>query len=636
MAVENSQQIIQECADFLEKSSARYSTTLLRASKDLTRYSGGFWDDDMKKYRTGRNRIYLSLNNWNVLCNAIASPLSASPWHTELKDRTQDFKLIQEAIDVLEADNDVKSALIDAFRKCVLTGYGFLVVSTDVDELTGDPKIVLESVKQLQSVAMDPAITTVSGSDAEEGALVNYIGVKKARRLYGDDVAPFDYPRTSTIINFGNMQQWGCPADQVAVVSYYVKENDGVHFYKIVGDKVVQDVILPIKFIPIIRFAGNEIYEKDQINYDGIIRQTLDLELGANQAYSTLIERCGRSVKASYLSHVKAFDGLEKQVQACDKEDAMAVYWKGDVEPKPLVEQFQTGDLQAVIQTTRTLMEDVVGIPLTGIPDSSPEKTATEIMRQQTSKESNTAQYFNHAFTASQVLSKIFIELLNGGEDLQFTLENGPSVITRQMKARQELTALGAICPEEMKPVLAVYFAKTLEDDIGSDMVNNMIANLPPNIQYLDEESEMDGQAVHTLEQMKAVMEQQQALLDEQISKNKELEDQLQMMQIDAVQAREDRMLDWQKFTIAEQDKMALETAKLEKDGVVDGTKLQLDAQKLMVEAQKNQAKAQNDTDKVVLDAMKQAGAEQQAYANGEQAGYEQGASDGVNAALGR
>lgn len=636
MAVENPQKIIQECADFLERSSARYSTTLLRASKDLIRYSGGFWDEDMKKYRTGRNRIYLSLNNWNVLCNAIASPLSSSPWHTELKDRTQAFKAIQEAIDALEADNDVKSALIDAFRKCVLTGYGFLVVSTDVDEFTGDPRIVLESVKQLQSVAMDPAITTVSGSDAEEGALVNYIGVKKARRLYGDDVAPFDYPRTSTIINFGNMQQWGCPADQVAVVSYYVKENDGVHFYKIVGDKVVHDAVLPIKYIPIIRLAGNEIFEKDQINYDGIIRQTLDLELGANQAYSTLIERCGRSVKASYLSHVKAFDGLEKQVQACDKEDAMAVYWKGDIEPKPLVEQFQTGDLQAVIQTTRTLMEDVVGIPLTGIPDSSPEKTATEIMRQQTSKESNTAQYFNHAFTASQVLSKIFIELLNGGEDLQFTLENGPSVITRQMKARQELTALGAICPDEMKPVLAVYFAKTLEDDIGSDMVNNMIANLPPNIQYLDEESEMDGGAVHTLEQMKAVMEQQQAMLDEQIAKNKELEDQVQMMQIDAVQAREDRMLDWQKFQIAEQDKMALETAKLEKDGVVDGAKLQLDAQKLMVDAQKNQAKAQNDTDKVMLDAMKQAGAEQQAYASGEQAGYEQGATDGVNAAFGR
>lgn len=636
MAIENPLEIIQQCNDFLTKSSARFATTLLRASKDLIRYSGQFWDDDMKKFRTGRNRIYLSLNNWNVLCNAIASPLSASPWHTELKDKTQEFKLVQEAIDQLEASNDVKSALVDAFRKCVLTGYGFIVISTDIDEFTGEPTVVLESVKQLQSVAMDPNINTVSGSDAEEGAIINYIGLKKARRLYGDDVAPFDYPSTSTVINFGQMNQWGCTTDQLAVVSYYVKENEGVHFYKIVGDKVVQDAILPIKYIPIIRFAGNEIYEKDQVNYDGIIRQTLDLELGANQAYSTLIERCGRSVKASYLAHIGAFDGLEKQVQACDKEDAMAVSWKGEVEPKPLVEQFQTGDLQAVIQTTRTLMEDVVGIPLTGIPDTSPEKTATEIMRQQTSKESNTAQYFNHAFTASQVISKIFIELLNGGQDLQFTLENGPSVITRQMKARQELTALGAICPEEMKPVLAVYFAKTLEDDIGEDMVNNMIANLPPNIQYIDEDSEMDGNAVHTLEQMKAVMEEQQVMLDEQIGKNKELEDQLQMMQIDSLESREQRLLDWQKFQIQEQDKMALETAKLEQQGVIDGAQLQLDSQKLMMEAQKNQAKAQNDTDKVMLDVMKQSGAEQKAYADGEDAGYAQGASDGVDAAYGR
>lgn len=187
-----------------------------------------------------------------------------------------------------------------------------------------------------------------------------------------------------------------------------------------------------------------------------------------------------------------------------------------------------------------------------------------------------------------------------------------------------------------MKPVLAVYFAKTLEDDIGEDMVNNMIANLPPNIQYIDEDSEMDGNAVHTLEQMKAVMEEQQMMLDEQIGKNKELEDQLQMMQIDSLESREQRLMDWEKFKIQEQDKMALETAKLEQQGVVDGAQLQLDSQKLMMEAQKNQAKAQNDTDKVMLDVMKQSGAEQKAYADGEDAGYEQGASDGVDAAYGR
>jgi len=625
MAIENSLEIIQQCNEFLTKSSARFATTLLRASKDLIRYSGQFWDDDMKKFRTGRSRIYLSLNNWNVLCNAISSPMSSSPWHTELKDKTQEFKLVQEEIDKLEASNDVKSALVDAFRKCVLTGYGFIVISTDVDEFTDEPTVVLESVKQLQSVALDPNINTVSGSDAEEGAIVNYIGLKKARRLYGDDVAPFDYPATSTVINFGQMNQWGCATDQLAVVSYYVKENEGVHFYKIVGNKIVQDAILPIKYIPIIRFAGNEIYEKDQINYDGIVRQTLDLELGANQAYSTLIERCGRSVKASYLAHIGAFDGLEKQVQACDKEDAMAVSWKGEVEPKPLVEQFQTGDLQAVIQTTRTLMEDVVGIPLTGIPDSSPEKTATEIMRQQTSKESNTAQYFNHAFTASQVISKIFIELLNGGQDLQFTLENGPSVITRQMKSRQELTALGAICPEEMKPVLAVYFAKTLEDDIGEEMTKNLIANLPPNIRYIAEEQKADPVALHQMEQMKQTLDMAMAQLDEVGAQNAELQKQLDAAQLSLMEGREERILKWNIEEMKEQNRMALETAKLQQSGAIDAGKLQLDAAKAAQQAENDNIKAMRESDRM-LDEMRSR--ESQA----EVRGYEEGLADGANA----
>ena len=626
--------IINQCSDFLSRSSRRFSGTLKRATKDLRRYSGDFWDDDFKKlYRPGKKRVNLSLNNWNVICNAIASPMSASPWHTELKNKEDGYEDLQDAIDELEAKNDVKTALLDAFRKAVLTGYGFLVVSTDVDPFTGEPTVVLESVKHLQSVAMDPSIVTVNGEDAEEGAIVNYISLRKARRMYGEDVAPFDYPNSAAALALptGDGSQWACPADQIAVVSYYVKENEGVHFYKICGDKIVQSEILPIKYIPIVRIAGNEIYDKDNINYSGIIQQTLNLELGANVAYSTLVERCGRSVKANYLIHISALDGCERSYQNADNDDACVVTWNGEHEPKPLVEQFATGDLQSVITTTRTLMEDVVGVPLTGIPQGTPERTATEILRQQTSKESNTATYYQNAFAACNMLSRIFIELLNGGEDLRFTLENGPSVITRQMKARQELTALSTICPDDLKPIIAKFFADTLEDDVGKDLSRNIVANLPKDVQFI-EDSETDPLAVHQLEQMKAIIEELQFQLDGQIQANSDLQKQLDTAEISMMENREQRILDWQKFAVAEQDKMALETAKLQQNGEVDGAQIQLEAQKLMVEAEKNQAKAQNDTDKVMLEAQKSA----EALAKAEDNGYAQGVDDGVDAAYGR
>lgn len=629
-------EIIKQCADFLRRSSRRYAKSLQRATKDLRRYSGNFWDDDFKKsYRPGKNRLCLTLNNWNVICNAISSPLSASPWHTELTNQEDELKEIQESIDYIEAKNDYKTALLDGFRKDVLTGYGFIVVSTDIDDFTGEPTIVLESVKHLQSVAMDPACVSCDGSDAEEGAVVNFIGVRKAKRLYGEDVAPMNYPETQPLLSLNGMDQWGCPEDQIAIVSYYVKEDDGVHFYKICGNKVVQSEVLPIKYIPIVRLAGNEIYDAENINYNGIVQQTLSLELGANIAYSTLIERCGRSTKANYLIHVTAIDGLEKSYANSDKDDAMAVLWKGEHEPKPLVEQFATGDLQATVNTTRTLIEDIVGVPLTGIPDGAPEKTATEILRQQTSKESNTASYYNNAFTACQTISKILIELLNGGQDLRFTLENGPSVITRQMKARQELQALATICPDELKPIIAKFFADTLEDDVGKDLGRNILANLPRDLVYLQDD-ELDPGAVHQLEMMKATLEECMAQLDEQIKANGELQKELDTAQISMLENREQRVLDWEKFKVQETNRMALETAKLEQSGVELDANIQLETGKLMVEAEKEQAKAQNDTDKVMLEAQKTAEEQEKVYREGEDAGYEQGVNDGVDAAYGR
>ena len=629
-------EIIKQCTDFLRRSSRRYAKSLQRATKDLRRYSGNFWDDDFKKsYRPGKNRLCLTLNNWNVICNAISSPLSASPWHTELTNQEDELKQIQESIDYIEAKNDYKTALLDGFRKDILTGYGFLVVSTDIDDFTGEPTIVLESVKHLQSVAMDPACVSCDGSDAEEGAVVNFIGIRKAKRLYGDDVAPMNYPESQPLLSLNGMDQWGCPEDQIAIVTYYVKENDGVHFYKICGNKIVQSEVLPIKYIPIVRLAGNEIVDSDNINYNGIVQQTLWLELGANIAYSTLIERCGRSTKANYLIHVTAIDGLEKSYANSDKDDAMAVLWKGDHEPKPLVEQFATGDLQATVNTTRTLIEDIVGVPLTGIPDGAPDRTATEILRQQTSKESNTASYYNNAFTACQTISKILIELLNGGQDLRFTLENGPSVVTRQMKARQELQALATICPDELKPIIAKFFADTLEDDVGKDLARNILANLPKDLVYLQDDS-MDPGAIHQLEMMKATLEECMAQLDEQIKANGELQKELDTAQISMLENREQRVLDWEKFKVSETNRMAIETAKLEQSGVELDANIQLETGKLMVDAEKNQAKAQNDTDKVMLEAQKTAEAQEKVYREGEDAGYEQGVNDGVDAAYGR
>lgn len=610
-------EIIEACNNFLIKSDNRFANTISRAVDDMRRYSGDFWTKEYRKKYKRKNRVNLSLNNWNPMANAISSPMSNSPWHIELVNKEKEFKEIQKAIDTVEADTDTKSALVDAFRKAVLTGYGYLVVSTDTDEYTGLPKVIVETASHIDAIAFDPSCNTVEGADAEEGAVINYMPVKKAKRLFGADVVPMAYPDVSTYINFASFKQWEVPEDSVAVISYYVKENDGVMFYKIVGDKVVQNVKLPIKFIPIIRLAGNEIYESDQINYNGIIQQTLTLELGANIAYSSLIERVGRSAKANIMANVDAIDGLEKNLAAMNQDDTVAVLWKGEHQPVLLTEGFETGDLQNTISTCRTLMEDTLGIPLTGIIDQR-ERTATEILRQETSKESNTASYYNNAYKAVRTLGKIVIELLNDGNDLQFTLENGPSVITREMKARQELSAMGTIMPDEMKPILAKYFADTLKNDLGEELSRNIVANLPSNLKFIADNQ--DPAAVHTMNMMQAQMEQTMAALEASQQQVYELQKQLDAAQLSMMNQREQRILDFNKFQVAEQDKMMIETAKLQQQGVKIDNDALLKQQEINIKA----------AESAVADAQKETDAEIR-----EQQAYIQGVSDTVEEVVG-
>lgn len=554
--------IISQCNAFLVKSDSRYANTIKRAVNDLRRYSGDFWNNETVTQYKRNKRTNLSLNNWNPMVNAIASPISNSPWHVELTDNN--MSEIQEAIDNIESDSDTKSAIIDAFRKAVLTGYGYLIATTIEDELTGEPKIIVESASHIDAIAVDPSCSTTECSDAEEGAVINYISLRKAKRLYGNDIVPMAYPDVECSIAFSQFDQWEIPEDSVAVISYFTKNEQGyVDLYKIVGDKVVQQIALPIKYIPILRIAGNEIFERNQINYNGIVQQTLSLELGANIAYSTMVDRVGRSAKANYMINVDAL--LPKNMAAVNEDDTVAVLWKGEHQPVPLTEQFATGDLQATIDTCRTLMEDTMGIPLTGIVDQK-ERTATEILRQEISKESNTANYYNNAFKAIRTLGKIMIELLNGGQDLKFTLENGPSVITRQMKQRQELTALATIMPDNMKPIIAKYFADTLKNDLGDELSRNIVANLPADVNFVTEGQ--DPAAVHMLEQMKMTMDMNMEEMGLLKQENEDLKKQLFQAQMSMMDGREQRELDWQKFVVSEQDKMMVESAKAENAAV--------------------------------------------------------------------
>lgn len=573
--IEQDVDIIEKCRKFLQRSSQRYSGQITKQISDLEAFNGNFWSDTVKKtyLRTGKKKFCLHFSDWSVLANAIVSPYAKSPWHNELLDRRDDGEDLQELINTVENDADVKFEFKKALTRAVVCGAGYIVVTTVADESTGEPKVTVEFVVRQGSVALDPMVEKVDASDAEEGAIVNYISVSKAKRLYGEDVVPYMYPKNQPRLTFTNITQWPDLEDCIQIVSYYVKNAEGtVDYYKICGEKVVEKLTLPIKYIPIIRFGGYEKYCSDGVKYAGIVDKTWSLQLGLNIAYSTLMERANRSIKANVIMSTTAAKNLDEYyIKKEDEDGSVIMYNQGADIPQVLKESFETGDLTSIIETTRNLIADVIGVPLAGILGSE-DKTATEILIQNNNKESNVAVFYDNAYKACRTFGRILIEMLNGANDMLFELENGPDVITNNLKHRQELNAIAGILPPEMQPLVAVHMCKTIDSDFVDGIKSDIIANLGENLKLVSEQP-TDPAAIHELEAMKSTLEAAMQKVDELTAQNEELRMDSQSMAIQLQNTKEKNLIDLQKA----QDSYNIQVEKLRLEAEKQGVELQLD-----------------------------------------------------------
>lgn len=588
--------VYEDLMDFLGRSSDKYSASLNDAKASLIQYSGDFWNDSlMKRYRRrDKKRINLAMNNWNVMVNAISSKYSKSPWHIQLDE---DDDALQDLIDAFEQDNDNKNAILEAFRTSVITGYGYIAVTFD-ETSDGEIVPVLEPIKDLSLVAFDPEVETASGKDAEEGAVLSFISKRKAKRLYD-----LEFMETREFAT--KFEQWGDHSEQIPVISYFRKNEHGtIDYIKYVGNVNVMEKQLPISRIPIIRFAGIDKYTDDGFAYKGIVEDTFSLVLGINIAYSTLIERCNRSPKANFIANVDAIDGLENYYAQAGDEDSALVLYKGEHQPVAITEQFQTADLTSMIDSCRNLIQDVAGIPLTGI-QADADQTATEVLQQETNRVSNQSVFYNHAYDAVRLIGRIVTESLSGGQPA-FKLLNGPDTINHNLERRGELTYISKFVPDSVKPLMAVYAADTIASSAGAEIKRNLIANLPTELKMITDER-TDANAMHQLNQMAEALSQSQETINELqrqiIELNKEKDDYYKQL----MEGREQRQLDWSKFKIQTQ----MDAVKNEQANEVANKKLELEAAKAISEAETERQKTIAETNETIAQELNREAIEQ-------------------------
>lgn len=552
------QETILKIKDFLQKSSQFYCDLVQRKRRDLEIYSGNFWTENVIEALDRKDRICRSFTQYQKFANSICSPFSKSPYHCELDDEDGKCSQLQANIDEIENKNNFKFVVNQALRHACIQGAGYLILSFDNNE------IVPEVVRDISLVALDTNVQSLNADDAEKGAVVNFISKSKAKRLYGDDV--YLNEDTYTLDDIGS--QWQIPEDSMPIVSYWeMNDNGTVDFYKVCGDLVIQDKVeLPISRIPIFRICFNEVVRNNKIDYNGIVDMTADLQYGLNIAYSTLLERANRSPKANYLMTPKMIDGLSdyyKKLQT--KESLVALYNPDNGEkPTPVIETYQTQDLMNTIDSANNLMAQVIGVPVGGINPAMNSQTATEILVQQNNSESNVNSLYENAADALYSMTKTIIECLCYVENIDklptFKLINGPQIITRMMKRRQELLALSSIVDDRTRTIVAKHVAETFDADIKEPLVADIVANSQDVMFLSDSTQGEDPQAVSVLNKMNALVEETQAELEQQIAANVELKKELDAAQLQLLNAKEQHIIEVQKHF----DDMALQNRKLD------------------------------------------------------------------------
>lgn len=459
-------------------------------------------------------------------------------------------------------------------RHACIQGVGYFILSFDNNE------IVPEVVRDISLVALDPNVQSLNADDADKGAVVNFISKAKAKRLYGEDI--YLNEDTYALDNIGS--QWQVPEDSMPIVSYWEMNDHGtVDFYKVCGDLVIEDAIeLPISRIPIFRMCFNEVIRNNKIDYNGIVDMTADLQYGLNIAYSTLLERANRSPKANYLMTPKMIDGLQNYYQKLQtKESLVALYNPdGGLSPTPVIETYQTQDLMNTIDSANNLMAQVIGVPVGGINPAMNSQTATEILVQQNNSESNVNSLYENASDALYSLTKTIIECLCYVENIEklptFKLINGPQIITRMMKRRQELLALSTLVDDRTRTILAKHVAETFDSDMKEPLVADIVANSQDVMFLSDSNQGEDPQAVSVLNKMNAVLEETQTELEQQVAFNAELKKELDAAQLQLLNAKEQHIIEVQKHY----DNLELQKRKLN----IEEAKVQLDASKANAE----------------------------------------------------
>lgn len=577
--------VLNKFKKFAARSKSAFAEMYERIRSDRSYMSGeGQWTkDDDNFIAPTRNRVTV-----NVLANqvhSVANKYSSYPftWYTGDED-------IDKEIDNFFSEDSNRFATEEALLDCVSFGLGVLCLGTDT---TADWRNVpvIYAITDPERVMLDPDSTELDGSDAMEGALVDYRSKEWVRVHMGEEYLP---NRKAKPVFDGAFSQPGL----IPIVTYYWLDTDGCHVATFVNDVEVEekdengevvDSVLPFMRIPIFPVYGERSWtNSDKVIYRGLIAKGKTVQKIVNYSMCQLIERLQLSPKPifrGYMESFKGYDSYYKKIGSGQNPIAPAQRLANDGKtqlalPEVYNPNIQFADLQNITNGTMNMLSSITGVDSKGLADNESEITATAVMYTSQVFQNNIKHFFSHLRTSFKALGDTVMVLM-GHEGQKIDVAQGPEAYMQLQVARQELSSLIGVVEPMQKGAIVNAILRTHPD-------NEILAQLYAELNAAPQPTQNEIQLQQLVEQMKTAID------------NKDQEILALTAQVEAYQ-RSDKSQD--KSHVYELEKMKLEHQYGMEDEILKAQLNQgADAEKEAAEAERERMRTEADARKAALD----------------------------------
>lgn len=565
--------------------------------EDLEFRAGNQWPSKTKEERNADGRPCLTINRIPQFIQQITNDqrqnrpaIRVSPVDDDADIETA--KVIQGLIRHIEYSSDADVAYDRAFDGAVTHGRGFFRVITDyVSHDTFDQEIRIESIRDPFNVFFDPFSQRPDGSDSNYAYVVEDLSKEEYKTQYKDSelakpemdwgsigndipdwvseegcrVAEYYYKKHKKQIlvmtESGEIlpkSDWEALPDQAKEIAPIAQERETlvpeVCWVKTNGYEVLDETVIPTKFIPVIPVYGNEMIVNGERILEGVIRNAKDSQRMYNYWASAETEAIALAPRAPFIAAEGQIEDYAHQWEESNRRNHAVLKYKpdslnGTPLPPPQRQSFEPA-VQAITQARMLASDDLkatTGIYDTALGNQGNETSGIAIQRRNMQSQTANFHFVDNLTRSLRHCGRIIVNMIPKiydtertarilGEDdeqrivklnAQFeddesgqthlykmdtgkydvTVDVGPSYATKRQEAVEAMLEIVRAYPQ-----LAQYagdlLVKNMDWPGAQDFAERLKKTIPPEMLETDEKVKIPPQVQQEMTQMQQMIEQ--------------------------------------------------------------------------------------------------------------------------------